>query len=405
METVLFLCHRLPFPPNKGDKITTYNLLHYLRKRYKLVVGCFVDDPHDRQYISDVEALCDELHVVDICERSFLKSGLKALLMREPVSKYHYKSADMENWVKDVVEKRKISRLFSYSAGTAQFIESSHYETCVRVLDMADVDSDKWTQYANNKPFYSSWIYRRESKLVANYEQKILNEFDAVTLITDDERDLFRRMSAAVNRKKIVTLGNGVDTEYFSPDAEFDFTERPDEGHQLICFTGAMDYWANVDAVVWFVENVWPELRRQHSELYFYIVGGKPTQKVKELARVDGVVVTGRVVDVRPFVAQSLLCVAPLRIARGVQNKVLEAMSMGKAVVMTSMGQEGIKIPDIQNSLVADEAVSQSEIIGELINQYQKAEQIGGVNREWIIQNYGWESALSLLEQLLEKDK
>ena len=404
METVLFLCHRIPFPPNKGDKITTYNLLHYLRKHYNVVVGCFVDDPHDRQYLSDVEAMCDELYAVDICDRSFLKSGLMALLKGEPVSTYHYKSVDMEKWVSDIIESRKISRLLSYSAGTAQFIEPNQYKSCVRVLDMADVDSDKWTQYADKKPFYTSWIYRRESKLVASYEQKILEEFDAVTLITDEERDLFRRVSPSQNSDKIVTLGNGVDTVYFDPEAEFDFTDSPKKDHQFICFTGAMDYWANVDAVVWFVENVWPNIRKLYPELCFYIVGGKPTAKVQELEKEGEVIVTGRVVDVRPFVAQSIICVAPLRIARGVQNKVLEAMSMGKPVVMTSMGQEGIQLPDAQNSLVADEASLQCEIISNLMQERNRVEKIGKINREWITKNYGWDSALSLLEELLEKD-
>ncbi|GGF65840.1 TIGR03087 family PEP-CTERM/XrtA system glycosyltransferase [Alteromonas lipolytica] len=404
METVLFLCHRIPFPPNKGDKITTYNLVKYLASRYHVVIGCFIDDEHDRQYIKDVQAMSVELFTVDICGRSSLQSGVTSLLAGKPVSTHHYKDQSMQQWVDDVIARRSIDRLIAYSGGTAQFIEHEKYAGKKRILDMADVDSDKWRQYAENKPFYSAWIYAREQRLVEAYEQKILQEFNAVTLITDEERDHFRKISPSSLKDKIVTLGNGVDTDYFDPNATFDFTDSPDKDHRVICFTGAMDYWANVDAVVWFVEHVWPLVRAQHPELYFYIVGGKPSEKVKALASTAGVVVTGRVVDVRPYVSQSQLCVAPLRIARGVQNKVLEAMSMAKPVVMTSMGQEGIALPAQQTPLVEDDAAHQAKIINDLINDAAKLSGIGEENREWIIQRYGWDGALALLDQLLEQD-
>ena len=404
MDTVLFLCHRIPFPPNKGDKITTYNLVKYLAARYRVVIGCFIDDEHDRQYIADVEAMSEELFTVDICGKSSLQSGLQSLIAGKPVSTHHYKNQAMQNWVDDVISRRKIDRLIAYSGGTAQFIEHEKYANKKRILDMADVDSDKWRQYAENKPFYSAWIYSREQRLIEAYEQKILREFNAVTLITDEERDHFRNISPAALNDKIVTLGNGVDTDYFDPEAEFDYTDSPEKNHQVICFTGAMDYWANVDAVVWFVENIWPEIRSANPDVFFYIVGGKPTDKVKALEAKDGVVVTGRVVDVRPYVSQSLLCVAPLRIARGVQNKVLEAMSMAKPVVMTSMGQEGIALPAEQNPLVEDDIKKQVTLIKSLINKPDALATIGAENRAWIIRHYGWDGALALLDKLLEQD-
>ncbi|MDC8830327.1 TIGR03087 family PEP-CTERM/XrtA system glycosyltransferase [Alteromonas gilva] len=404
METVLFLCHRIPFPPNKGDKITTYNLVKYLAKRYRLVIGCFIDDEHDKQYIPTVEQMCDELFTVDITAKSNLRSGVMSLFANKPVSTYHYNSAAMQQWVDDVTERRGIKHLIAYSAGTAQFIEGAKHRDKKRIVDMADVDSDKWQQYAAKKPFYSAWVYAREHRLVKQYEQQILRDFDAVTLITDEERDLFKSLSPASFANKIVTLGNGVDTEYFDPQAQFDFTDKPDDGHELICFTGAMDYWANEDAVVWFVSEVWPAVRQRFPDLYFYIVGGKPTEKVQSLADQDGVVVTGRVVDVRPYVHKSKLCVAPLRIARGVQNKVLEAMSMAKPVVMTSMGQEGIELPDAQQPLVEDNPQQQAALLISLLDDRAKLADIGQINREWIAARYGWDGALSLLDSLLEQD-
>lgn len=405
METVLFLCHRIPFPPNKGDKIATYHRLKYLNEHYNVVLGCFIDDTNDFQYVPNVEALCDELHIVDLCNKSNLSTGIASLLKGKPVSTFFYDSESMQNWVDDVIKRKEIERLYTYSASASQFIEHEQYAPLKRVLDMTDVDSDKWRQYALKKPFYSSWIYSRESNLLRDYEQKILSKFDAVTLVTAEERELFKQMSPPAQHKKIFMLENGVDTEYFDINASYDETDKPSVEHEFICFTGAMDYWANVDAVVWFAEKVWPEIRAQKPDLHFYIVGGNPSSAVSALANSDGIVVTGRVVDVRPFVAQSLLCVAPLRIARGVQNKILEAMSMSKAVVMTSMGQEGIELPNEQYAMVIDEPKQQATSILTLIDDNEARDKMGDINRQWILTRYSWGSALSFLSELLENKK
>jgi len=405
METVLFLCHRIPFPPNKGDKIATYHRLKYLNEHYNVVLGCFIDDKNDFQYVPNVEALCDELHVVDLCNKSNLTTGVASLLKGKPVSTHFYDSESMQSWVDDVISRKGIERLYAYSASASQFIEHGKYAPLKRVLDMTDVDSDKWRQYALKKPVYSSWIYSRESNLLRAYEQNILSKFDAVTLVTAEERELFKQMSSPTQHKKIFTLENGVDTEYFDINANYDETDKPSVEHEFICFTGAMDYWANVDAVVWFAENVWPEIRAQKPNLHFYIVGGNPSNAVSALANIDGIVVTGRVVDVRPFVAKSLLCVAPLRIARGVQNKILEAMSMSKAVVMTSMGQEGIELPSEQYAMVIDEPKQQAKSILTLIDDDEERDKLGDINRQWILSRYSWDSALSFLSELLERKK
>lgn len=402
MESVLFLCHRIPYPPNKGDKITTYNIVKYLSSRYQLYVGCFLDEPFDEQYIEPLKSLCTELKVVDISSKSQLNSGISALLVNEPVSTRHYTNQTLQDWVDAVIKDNNLNRLIAYSGGMAQFIESEQYQTCNRILDMADVDSDKWRQYAENKSVLSAWVYKREQKLLQRYEQKLLAEFNAITLITDEERDLFKSMSPPKHQDKIVTLSNGVDTEYFDPTAHFDFTDSPDKQHQeFICFTGAMDYWANVDAVVWFVQHVWPLLKQAKPDLVFYIVGGKPTAAVLKLASED-IVITGRVADVRPFVSGAKVCVASLRIARGVQNKVLEAMSMAKPVVMTSMAQEGIELPSTQSDYVQDSPKLMAHEIIKLLNDQVLAVSVGNSNRHWISERYSWSGALSKLNDLID---
>ncbi|MGJ8693928.1 MAG: TIGR03087 family PEP-CTERM/XrtA system glycosyltransferase [Thalassotalea sp.] len=399
---LLFLCHRIPFPPNKGDKITTFNLLMFLSSRYDVHLGCFVDDEYDRQYTEELAKFCKSYYCEDICDRKQSKSGIKALLTGQSVSVAHYNSASFQAWVDQTIEKQKIDKLFVYSSGISQFIDFPRYENKTRILDMADVDSDKWRQYAENKPWYSRWIYSREQRILEKYEQKILSDYQALTLITDDEAALFRTISPSEQHHKIVTLSNGVDTDYFSSEARFDLTDLPELNKLSISFTGAMDYWANEDAVVWFCQHVWPKIKTQFKDCTFYIVGGKPSDKVCQLAKLSGVVVTGRVPDVRPYLDASVLAVAPMRIARGVQNKVLEAMAMAKPVVMTSMGQEGIEVDDYQRALVIDDPELMADKIIELIHKDERA--YAG-NREWIIQRYSWDGALEKLPSLLNLTK
>jgi sugar transferase (PEP-CTERM/EpsH1 system associated) len=399
-EPLLFLCHRIPFPPDKGDKIATFNLLKFLSKRYDVHLGCFVDDSFDLQFIDELDVYCESSFCFDICDRSQAISGIKSLIKGKAISVIHYDCVEFQSWVDSTISRFHINKLFVYSSGMSQFIDSDKYKHNNRVVDLCDVDSDKWRQYAEKKPWYSRWIYAREQKKLAIYEQEILKRVDKVTLVTEDEALLFKNMSPRHLKHKITMLSNGVDISYFDPQADFDLTDLPSIEELCISFTGAMDYWANEDAVTWFCQNVWPKIVSVHPSCVFYIVGGKPSDTVKKLSSLTGVIVTGRVPDVRPYLAASTLAVAPMRIARGVQNKVLEAMAMAKPVVMTSMGQEGIDIDDYQASLVIDDPEMMAEKINQLISDKQNQ---ALQNREWIINKYSWEGALKQLPQLLNE--
>lgn len=401
---LLFLCHRMPFPPNKGDKIATFNLMKYLSKRFDLYLGCFIDDEFDFQYKDEVAKYCKETCFIDISSKRYIVSGIRSLVARTPVSVEHYKSASLQKWVDHVVAANDIDYLFAYCSSVAQFITPARFANKKRVLDMCDVDSDKWRQYCENKPLHSKLIYGREYRLLSDYEQFLLRELDGITLVTDEERELFRKLSPQSYSEKISTLSNGVDIAYFSPDAEYDYTDQPQCDGPSICFTGAMDYWANEDAVVWFAEHVWPELSKACPNLTFYIVGGNPSERVKDIANLENVIVTGRVVDVRPFIAHATVCVATLRIARGVQNKVLEAMAMNKPVVMTSMAQEGIALPLSQQSFVQDTPSAVLSAIKQLLESPELAYSVGKENRGWIETHYSWDGALKPLDTIFPSD-
>ncbi|NRA82989.1 MAG: TIGR03087 family PEP-CTERM/XrtA system glycosyltransferase [Gammaproteobacteria bacterium] len=401
-QPLLFLCHRIPFPPNKGDKIATFNLLKFLARRYDVHLGFFIDDPFDQQYVSELEQYCVSHYVLDICDRRQLSSGVKALLSGTSVSQQHLSSSSFQAWVDQTIDTFEIENLFIYSSAMSQFIEHPRYQDKIRVLDMADIDSDKWRQYAMKKPWYSQWIYTREQRLLAQLEQQSLVNFTALTLVTPQETALFKKMSPSKLAYKIHTLRNGVDTKYFSPLAQFDYSEDPIVKQPAICFTGVMDYWANVDAMVWFCEQVWPRVLEQQPNAHFYIVGGSPTDKVKKLAKLPGVHVTGRVADVRPFVASAAVVVAPMQIARGIQNKVLEAMAMAKPVIMTTMGFEGISLDRNQLKLVTDDPAHMAELIIEHLATEQPE---CTHNRQWIVDRYSWSGALEKLPRLLTSNQ
>lgn len=395
---LLFLCHRIPFPPNKGDKIATFNLLKFLSSHFDVFLGYFVDERDDLAYVDALADYCVESFYVDICDRRQSVSGLKALYKGLSVTEAHYLSDEMQTWVDTIIEQQHINNVFVYSSGIYQFVEN--YTERHLVIDLCDIDSDKWRQYAENKPWFLRWIYQREQRLLSAYEQEILAQARYVGLVTEDESKLFCSLSPEKFADKIKTIPNGVDTVFFDPNATFDRPAELVTQSLSICFTGAMDYWANEDAVVWFCQHVWPKVRVSYAHCQFNIVGGNPTANVQKLAQLSGVNVTGRVPDVRPYIAEAQLVVAPMRIARGVQNKVLEGMSMAKVVVMTSMAQEGIEIDANIARYVVDDADEMAVLINQLLAQ-SLTEQ-GQYNRQWILNKFSWNGALKSLPTLFE---
>lgn len=396
-EPLLFLCHRIPFPPNKGDKIRSFNILKQLAGQYDIYLAAFVDDDNDWQYEKDLQPYCKEMSLLPLKPLWGKVRGLLGMVLGKPISLPYFFSSRLQQWVIATIRSAGIKKAFVYSSAMAQYIEGAELDK--RVADFVDVDSDKWRQYAEKtaNPVLKL-IYQWEYRTLAAYEKKITAAFDAVTLVSEDEAVFFREQLPAELAAKVDAFPNGVDGEFFNPDT---CGPRPIKDDYLV-FTGAMDYWANVDAVLWFVEYVWPVIHKQHPALKFAIVGGNPTDKVKALARRENILVTGRVEDIRPYIKHAQLAVAPLRIARGIQNKVLEAMAMQQAVVMTSMAAEGIRLPANQQSLVTDEADLFAGSCLEMLSRPEKIAALGQENREWIARHYRWQAVVEKLAAVLK---
>jgi len=386
VEQLLFLTQRIPYPPDKGDKIRAWHLLSHLAKRFRIHLGCFCDDPADLVHIPFLESVC-----ASVCcrllspKRAKLKS-LANLGTGAPLTLAYFADETLRNWVDATVAAQRPSRIFVFCSAMAPYALPHKAE--IRVLDMVDVDSDKWRQYAESKPWPARAVYAREHRTLLEFERKMAAEFDATLLVSRAEADFLRRL-APESADRIVALPNGVDTARFDPSRRY--ADPYPAGVRALCFTGAMDYWPNVDAVRWFAERVMPLLAARTSGIEFWIVGAKPTPVVERLARLPAVRVTGRVEDVRPYVAHAAAVVAPLQIARGVQNKVLEAMAMARPVVLTPQAGEGLDLVSGRDALVADDAERFAAAVHEIVEGGHP--QLGTRARQRVLADYQWNFA------------
>ena len=396
---ILLLTHRLPYPPNKGDKIRTFNVLEHLARRHEVFVACPVDDPADLGFVPELERRC--AGVLAVRNRSSRAvAALHALLTGTSITVRHFHSDELQRRIDEFLDEQEIDAVCCFSSPMAEYVfRSRHAEDSLRrtrlLMDLIDVDSFKWRQYAERTSFPMNRVYGYEAARLEDYERRIGDRFDELLLVSEQERAY---LPARIPAHKVHAISNGVDLQYFSPAA----TPAPVGEIPALVFTGVMDYWPNVDGVQWFVDEVLPLIRAQVPGTRFVIVGSKPAESVRRLADRPGIEVTGFVEDVRSYVANARVCVVPLRIARGVQNKVLEAMAMGKAVVGTAQAMEGIRATLGEDAIAADGAGPFAAAVVDLLKSPQRAALIGGNARRCVERGYSWEANLGGLDALLQ---
>lgn len=399
---ILLLTHRLPFPPNKGDKIRSFNILNQLRQRHEVYLVSVVDDDADLKYIPELQARLQQVAIDCISDRSRVWAALHALSCLQPITVSYFHSVKLQEQFDALLERHEFDAVFCFSSPMAEYLfKSRHWSGklrgMVKIMDLIDVDSYKWRQYAARSLPPRSWIYRYEARRLAAYETSIAREFDHLLVVSEQERNYFPGSGATVN---LHAMSNGVDLSFFSPV----HTRRAIANRHGIVFTGVMDYWPNVEGVQWFVERIFPHIRAVVPDARFYIVGSKPDQTVRRLAQTPGVVVTGFVEDVRDYLAGADVCVVPLRIARGIQNKVLEAMAMSKAIVCSPQAFEGIHAEAGQAvAVAADEPAFAAAVVDLLLNP-DKARQRGQQARLCVEEHYSWQKTLRILTELLSTD-
>lgn len=402
MAKILYLVHRLPYPPNKGDKVRSFHLLKHLAAKHQVFLATFVDDPDDRQYIAKVREFCTELHVSELQPALAKLKSLQGLLSGEALSLPYYRDAGMSRWVQEMAKARGFDAVIVFSSPMAQYVQYAQGKqgggADVPVLiDFVDVDSAKWADYANSRSWPMSWLYRREGRQLLAFEADRADKAVCSFFVTDKEVALFRQLTPG-RQAAVESLCNGVDAEFFAPA-----DERPSPfpaGQLPLVFTGAMDYWPNADAVTWFAAEVLPSLRAQWPALHFHIVGRSPTPAVQALAG-EGVSVSGTVPDVRPYLQHAAAVVAPLRLARGIQNKILEAMAMGQPVVAAQSCVQAIDAIDGQELVGAAEPADFVRALNALLADPQLAARIGAAGRARVQASYSWDAHLAGLDRHL----
>jgi len=395
MAKILYLVHRMPYPPNKGDKVRSYHLLRHLAAQHQVYLGTFVDDPEDMAHVDTLRQWCADVKVVPLHPRRARLASLVGLLGSDALTLHYYRDAGLHRWVDETVAREGITTAVVFSSSMAQYAEG---RPGLRMLvDFVDVDSAKWSEYAHRQSWQLSWLYRREGRTLLDYERRIARLAARSFFVTEQESDLFRARAPEC-AKAVEALYNGVDADYFSPDPE---RASPfSTGDVPLVFTGAMDYWPNVDAVAWFVGEMLPELRRRHPAVSFHIVGRSPSAAVRALAG-DGVHVTGTVPDVRPYLQHAAVVVAPLRLARGIQNKVLEAMAMARPVVAAQPCVDAVPGPAGQGLVGAQDVGQYIQAIEKLLVDQTQAQALGAAGRQRVLAHCTWGANLTAIDRHL----
>jgi sugar transferase (PEP-CTERM/EpsH1 system associated) len=399
----LFIAQRVPFPPNKGEKIRTYHQIKYLYEQgHEISICCPIDSNED---LTSIEAFKSLYDIAFVTHSLFYKPFrlLSGLFNRKALSVANFYNARLQALLEESLASNHYDAIVCTSSSMAEYVfrspqlkklNAQDSAKPLLVMDFMDLDSDKWAQYATGARWPMRGLYQRESRLLANYEQRIQQAFDACFFISQAEVDLFDTQFGT--RDKVHVLGNGIDGNYFRPSATAIDNKAP-----VFLFTGVMDYKPNVDAIEWFVGQVWQRIIDLYPGARFIVAGMNPGPNIVTLGQISGIEITGFVDDILPYYHESDYFIAPLRIARGVQNKILQAFACGLPVIATDMGAEGIKYSDGQDILLANSP-------GEFVTQIQLLESDTELKHqlidnaiELVRKEYSWEGNLKVLDEIL----
>ena len=390
---ILYLAHRVPYPPNRGDRIRSFHTLQFLSRYANVSLACLSDEPVESATVEHLQELATRVAIVPLASASRWVRGASSLLSGRTVTEGMFASRHLRRLVATWNAETKFDAVLVFCSSMIQFLDQPGFEDIPTIVDLVDVDSQKWLDYAATARGWRHWLYQREGQRLRRLEASLPLRAKAITFVSQEEVDLFRQFAAS---DAVYAVPNGVNVEYFCPQPN----EHLSSSRRCV-FVGALDYRPNVEGLNWFCQNVWPAVYRQLPEAEFLIVGRRPTAAVKRLARIAGVRLVGEVADVRPHVATARVAIAPLQVARGVQNKVLEALAMGKAVIASPQALEGLGLRADVHLVCASGAEQWTNDLVRLLQDAHQCNRLGTAARAHLEQHYRWDNALRPLLPLL----
>lgn len=392
MRDLLYLCHRIPYPPDKGDKIRAFHMIEHLRTRFRVHLGCFIDDPADAAHIPALRSRVASLACIPLDPKRARLRALARCRPGAPLLTGYFHDDRLSAWIRETAQRHDISHIVAFSVAMAPYADL--IGDTPRLLDMVDIDSAKFAAYGRSASWPKRLVWAREGRTLLAFERSAVRRFDRTLFVSEAERAHFSGL-APESTPHTMAIGNGVDTAYFAPSATFANPFAP--GRPSILFTGAMDYRPNIDAVTWFAAKILPCLSAQNP--VFVIVGSNPAPAVRALARVGSVLVTGRVPDTRPYLAHADLVVAPMLIGRGVQNKVLEAMAMARPVLASHPAFTGIEALPGRDLLIGQDAAGWARHAADVLGGAHAG--MGAAARLAVQRHHSWAQTLAPLDALL----
>ena len=388
--SILFLAHRVPYPLDKGERIRVFHALKFLSRRAEIHLACLADEPVSEDSLAQLRAVCRQVAVVQNNGASRWMRAAGSILVGRTATEGAFHSPALIDLLRRWTDEKQFHAVMVSSSGMVPYWSLPKLRELPAVVDLIDVDSQKWFDYAAASRFPNSWLYRTEGRRLRRLEQRLPASTRAVTLVSKAETQLYRSFC---HPGTVRTIPCGVDLDYFRP--------APDSAIPLCVFVGALNYRPNVDGVRSFCREVWPEIRRRRADARLRLVGRRPTRAVRALGRLPGVEVVGQVADIRPHLAESALAIVPLQIARGVQTKVIEAMAMGKSVVASAPSLIGLDAQAGTDLLVAQNATEWAETVLRVLNKARLRKALGAAARRYVENHHRWEICLGPLAEIL----
>ena len=418
-KRVLMLTHRLPYPPDRGDRIRSFHLLKHLAHHFDVAIACVSDEPVWLQHHQLLSTMAKRVDIQPISGLFNPLRGAAALLRGRPVTPALHFRQGLAQTIRQWHGQQPFDAVLTFCTGMIDYARlvtrprqgpasagggsasggrgpasgggGSASGGVRHVLDLVDVDSLKWAHYAQTSWPPMRWVYAAEARRLRRVEAGAFDHFDAVTVVSDAEADAYRQHVG--EHPGLAVVGNGVDLKYFTP--------MPDAGTKNIVFVGVLNYRPNYEGVVWFAQHVMPSLLQRVPEAKFQIVGRHPTPKIEQLAERPGIELVGSVPDVRAYLESAAAVIAPLQIARGVQNKVLEAMACARPVVCSPGAAQGVDAVDGEHLLVAHDPQQWVDHLERVLSEAELRGRLGAAARAFVEQHYTWKERLAPMVRIL----